>query len=171
MSYLYVVAAMLLRLVPHPWNITPMGAMFLFSGGTFSSKRDSLLIPLAALLVSDYAAIQFLHQGQYGWFSPFTWAGFVIVGLIGWSLRGKRSLGRVAGASLAGSVIFFLITNFGAWLSWGMYPMTWGGLLACYVAALPFFRNTLLGDLGYAAVMFGSYYWLEQRRLTPARQS
>jgi hypothetical protein len=52
-----------------------------------------------------------------------------------------------------------------------MYPMTWGGLLACYVAALPFFRNTLLGDLGYAALMFGSYYWLEQRRLTPARQS
>jgi len=165
MPYLYVVAAFVLRLIPHPWNVTPMGAMFLFSGSRFASRRDSLVVPLAALLVSDYAVVQFLYGGQYGWFSPFTWLGFLLVGLIGWTLRRKLTVARVAAGSLAGSVVFFLVSNFGVWIHGVLYPVTLAGLVDCYLAALPFFRNSLAGDLFYAAVMFGSYQWLRQRAI------
>src|SRR5215471_877136 len=115
MSYVFVLAAIVLRLLPHPWNVTPWGAMFLFSGGTFRSKRDSLLVPLGALLLSDYAVVHFLYKGQYRWLSPYTWAGFLLVGLLGWTLRHKLSVPRVLAASLAGSVVFFLVSNFGVW--------------------------------------------------------
>ena len=168
MSYLYVLAALVLRLLPHPWNVTPLGAMFLFSGATFRSKRDSLLVPLAALLLSDYAVIHFLYGGKYAWFSPHTWAAFLLVGLIGWALRSKMTLARVAAASLAGSVVFFVVSNLGVWIGWKLYPATLHGLVECYVAALPFFRNSVLGDLAYTALMFGSYGWLRQRRAARA---
>lgn len=164
MAYLYVLGAIVIRLLPHPWNFTPLGAMFLFSGASFGRKRESLLVPLAALLLSDFAVIHFLHGGKYGWISPWTWAAFLLIGLIGWTLRDRLGFARVAGASIAGSVTFFLITNFGVWVSWRLYPATWAGLGECYVAALPFFRNTLLGDLFYVALLFGSYEWLRRRR-------
>jgi uncharacterized protein DUF6580 len=163
MPYFYVLVAIVLRLLPHPWNLTPLGAMFLFSGATFRSKRDSLLVPMAALLVSDFAVDRFLYGGTYAWFSPWTWAAFLLVGLIGWALREKITFGRVLGASLTGAVAFFLITNFGVWASWRMYPPNWSGLAACYLAGVPFFRETLLGDLAYSALMFGSYEWLKRR--------
>jgi len=165
MPYVYVLAAILLRLLPHPWNVTPLGAMFLFSGATFRSKRESLAIPLASLLLSDYAVIHFLYGGKYSWFSPYTWGGFALVGLIGWTLRRKITWGRVAGASMAGSVAFFIVSNFGVWVGGKLYPLTLDGLVACYVAALPFFRNSLLGDLAYTALMFGSYQLLRHRQV------
>jgi hypothetical protein len=163
MSYLFVLAAIVMRLLPHPWNLTPLGAMFLFSGATFRSKRDSLLVPLAALLISDYAVIHFIYREQYAWFSPFTWAGFLLVGLLGWTLRDKRSVRRVVGASLAGSLIFFLVSNFGVWVGWKLYAPTFAGLVNCYVAGLPFLRNTLVGDIAYAGLLFGTYAWVRQR--------
>jgi hypothetical protein len=166
MPYLYVVLAVLLRLLPHPWNVTPMGAMFLFSGATFQRKTSSLLVPLLALVVSDIVVIQFLYGGRHPWFDPFTWLGFVSIGLIGWILRANPSPGRLLAASLAGSLLFFLISNFGVWAHGTLYPHTWSGLLKCYVAAIPFLRNTLLGDLFYAILMFGSYYWLIHPRRT-----
>jgi hypothetical protein len=164
MSYLFVLAAIVLRLLPHPWNVTPLGAMFLFSGATFHSKRDSLLVPLGALLLSDYAVDRFIYGGQYAWFSPYTWTGFLLVGLLGWTLRKKLTGARVVAASLAGSVAFFLVSNFGVWVGWKLYPPTSSGLIDCYLAALPFFRNSVLGDLAYAGLMFGSYAWLRRRR-------
>ena len=170
MPYLYVMAAIVLRLLPHPWNVTPIAAMFLFSGSTFRRKREALLAPLAALMLSDYAVIHFLYHGQYRWFTPFTWIAFLLVGLIGFTLRNRITFARVAGASLTGSLVFFVVSNFGVWLPGVMYPKTAAGLAACYVAAIPFFRNTVLGDLFYAAVMFGSYYWLSRRQWTLARE-
>lgn len=168
MPYLFVLAAIVLRILPHPWNATPVAAMFLFSGATFRNKRDSLLVPLAALMLSDYAVIHFLYGGRYAWFSPYTWAGFLLVGLIGWSLRRRLSVTGVLGTSIAGSIVFFLVSNFGVWMGWKMYPATLGGLIDCYVAALPFFRNTVLGDLAYAGLMFSTYAWVRRRRAAVA---
>jgi hypothetical protein len=111
--YLYVMLAVLLRLLPHPWNVTPMGAMFLFSGATLQRKTTSLLVPLLALVVSDIVVIQLLYGGRHPWFDPFTWLGFLSIGLIGWILRSNASIVRLLAASLAGSLLFFLISNFG----------------------------------------------------------
>jgi hypothetical protein len=167
--YLYVVGAVFFRLIPHPWNATPLGAMFLFSGATFKNKRMSLLVPLFALLVSDYAVDLILYHGKYAWFSPFTWAGFLLIGLLGWTLRGKFNWLKIGGASVAGSTLFFLLTNFGSW--WGgaiVYPHNFAGIMACYAAGLPFYANALLGDLAFNALMFGSYRWLVRRRMQEA---
>lgn len=163
MSYAYVAAAILLRLAPHPWNVTPLGSMFLFSGATFKSKAASLLVPLAALMLSDLAVVQVLYGGRYEWLTPWTWIAFLVVGLIGWLLRGRITGLNVLAASLGGSIAFFAVSNFGVWVQGQLYPHTWQGFVECYVAALPFFRNAVLGDLFYAAVMFSSYSWLTTR--------
>jgi uncharacterized protein DUF6580 len=164
MPYLYVLGAIVMRLLPHPWNATPLGAMFLFSGATFRGKKESLLVPFVALLVSDFAVNRMLYAGKPAWFSPWTWSAFLVIGLIGWALREKISFRGVAVAAMVGSVSFFFITNFGVWAAGVMYPRTSAGLAACFVAALPFFRETLVGDLAYSALLFGSYEWLRRRR-------
>jgi hypothetical protein len=166
MPYLYVLVAVLLRLLPHPWNVTPMGAIFLLSGATIQRKMSSLLIPLLALVISDFVVIQVLYDGRHPWLDPFTWLGFVSISLIGWALRRSLSPVRLLAASLAGSLLFFVISNFGVWAHGDLYPHTWSGLATCYTAAIPFFRNTVIGDLFYAILLFGSYYWLPQHRRT-----
>ncbi|MGH9354177.1 MAG: DUF6580 family putative transport protein [Terriglobia bacterium] len=170
--YFYVLGAILFRILPHPWNLTPIAAMFLFSGAVFKRKLDSLLVPLAALLISDFAVDLLLYHGTSHWFSPFTWGAFLLIGLLGWTLRGQWSkrLGwlKVGCASLAGSTLFFLITNFGVWAAGMLYPQNSVGLSACYIAGITFYMNDLIGDLAWNAVMFGSYYWLTQRNRAAA---
>ncbi len=161
--YLFVIAAMLFRLLPHPWNMTPIGAMFIFSGATFRSRAQSLLVPLGVLMLSDYAVDHFIYHGAYAWFSPYTWLGFLAMGLGGWMLRGRLRWSGVLAASVGASVAFYLISNFGVWIGWNMYPATLAGLVQCYTAALPFFRNALVGDIAWSALMFGCYFWLTQR--------
>lgn len=158
MQYFCVLIAILFRLLPHPWNMTPMGAIFLFSGATFKNKSESLLFPLAALFLSDAAVNTLLYHNQYAHHFPlFTWLGFMTVGLLGWPLRHRFSWGRMAGCSLAGSVVFFLISNFGVWLDGTLYALTLGGLINCYWAGIPFFTNMLAGDLFYATGLFALY--------------
>lgn len=164
LAFFYVLGAILFRILPHPWNLTPVAAMFLFSGAVFKSKLNSLVVPLAALLVSDYAVDLILYHGSPHWLSPVTWGAFLLIGLLGWTLRGQwtRRLGwlKVACASLAGSTLFFVITNFGVWAFDALYPRNAAGLSACYVAGVPFYMNDLVGDLAWNAIMFGSYYLL-----------
>lgn len=167
-AFLYVLGAVLFRILPHPWNLTPVAAMFLFSGAVFKSKVNSLLVPLAALLISDYVVDLVLYHAAFHWFSPVTWGAFLLIGLLGWGLRGQWSkrLGwlKVGCASIAGSTLFFVITNFGVWAVDALYPRNAAGLSACYIAGIPFYMNDLIGDLAWNAIMFGSYYWLTQRR-------
>jgi len=166
--YLYILAAVLVRVLPHPWNMTPVGAMFLFSAATFRSKWQGWLVPLAALMVSDYAVAKILYQGKFSWFSPYTLAAFSIVGLLGWTLRSKITVLRVAGVAASGSVVFWVLSNLGVWAGHA-YPHTLAGLGACYVAAIPFFQNDLVGNLVYCGIMFGSYYWIQARQSSLAR--
>ncbi len=168
-----VVAAAAARLIPHPPNFTPIAAMALFSGAHLADRRLAFLIPLAAMFLSDL--VIGLHAVM-----PPVYASFALSVCLGLWLRGRTSVVRVAGATVAGSILFFIITNFAVW-AWGaMYPGTLAGLAEAYMGAIPFFRNTLLGDGLYAAVLFGGFAVLEyfvaalrvgQQRLAEPRSS
>lgn len=151
-----IVLAAATRLVPHPLNVTPIGAIALFGGAHFANRRLAYLIPLAALLVGDFVI-------GFHVLMPFVYVCFAVMVGLGRLLRGRRSAGRVAGAALAGSFLFYLVTNFGVWLLLGTYPMTLEGLLACYIAGLPYLGRTLLGDLGFTVVLFGGFALAERR--------
>jgi hypothetical protein len=157
-----IAAAAALRLVPHPPNFTPIGAMALFSGAYLSRRGLAFVAPLAALLLSD------LVLGFYAGMS-FVYASVALTVLIGWWVSSRRTVLRVAAGALAGSVSFFVITNFGMWLFSGFYPRTSAGLAACFVAAIPFFQNSVAGDLFYAALLFGGFALAE--RLAPQLRS
>jgi hypothetical protein len=148
LAVLLVAFAALSRFIPHPANFTPIAAMALF-GGVYFGKRYAFVIPLAAMLVSDY----FLGFHNV---LPYVYGSFILIGLIGIWLKGHKSLGWIVGASLTSSILFFIITNFGVWMTGG-YPQNLAGLVECYIVAIPFFRNTLLGDLLYVGVLFGLY--------------
>jgi hypothetical protein len=96
---------------------------------------------------------------------PFVYGSVALVVLVGWAVAKRMTALTIAGAAVASSVLFFAVTNFGTWLTSGMYPQTLSGLAACYVAAIPFFQNTLAGDLLFSALLFGGFALLE--RLVP----
>jgi hypothetical protein len=168
-----VLAAMILlaalsRLLPHPPNFSPVEAVALFGGAYFASRAWALLVPLAALLVSDLALAAINGDGYAGYLGSISfWSVYACIALstaLGFGLRGKVGGARLLGYSLAGSVLFFLVTNFGAWLgSAGFYPQSATGLGAAYVAGIPFFQWTVLGTLAYAAILFGGFALLRRR--------
>jgi len=154
-----VLVAAALRLAPHPPNFTPIGAMALFSGAYLTRRSLAFAAPLAAMLLSD-AVIGF-HSGM-----PFVYGSVALIVVIGWFALKRVSSLRVVSAALVSSVLFFVVTNFGTWAVSGMYPLTLAGLGACYVAAIPFFQNTVVGDLFYSGLLFGGFALLE--RAVPA---
>ena len=145
-----IVVAAALRLVPHPPNFTPIGAMALFSGAYLGRKPLAFAAPLGALVLSDLV-LGFYHGQATVYFSV---AVIVMIGMV--ALTRKSPL-LVGAAAILSSILFFIITNFGMWLFSGFYPRTLAGLEACYVAAIPFFQNTVAGDLFYAALLFGGF--------------
>ncbi len=152
-----ILAAAALRLAPHPPNFTPIGAMALFSGAYLGRRGVvALAAPLGALFLSD------LVLGFYSGMATVYFSVALIV-VIGWLALRRISPIRVGAAAISSSVLFFLLTNFGVWLSSGFYPRTMDGLAACYVAAIPFFQNTVAGDLFYAAILFGGFALLERK--------
>ena len=150
-----IVAAAAMRLVPHPPNFAPLAAMALFSGAYVGKRALAFAAPLGALLLSD------LVLGFYPELA-FVYLSVAATVLIGWFVARHRTVIRVGLAALAASVLFFLVTNFGVWVLMDYYPHTASGLLACYVAAIPFFQNTLAGDLFYSALLFGGFALLER---------
>jgi len=166
----------LMRLLPHWPNFAPVGALGLFGGARLNSWH-AFALPLGVMVVTDV-----LLRALYNWmpFDPFVYVSFVLYVLLGRLLCRQNSPWRIGLASVLGSLQFFLVTNFGTWLTSAMYPRTWDGLITAYVAALPFqgqdlfgplgfCGNTLLSDLLYTAPMFGVYAWLTRR--SPAVES
>jgi hypothetical protein len=150
-----IVAAAATRLMPHPPNLTSISAVALFGGAYFSDKRLAFLVPLAALLASDL--VLGLYRGM-----EFQYASFALIVCLGLWLQSRRRILPVAGAAVASSALFFAITNFGTWATSSLYPHTVAGLALCYTAAIPFFWNTLAGDLFYTAILFGGFAALER---------
>lgn len=151
LAFLFVFGAAVLRLLPHPPNFAPIAAIALF-GGVYLSRKFALGIPLLAMLLSDIFI---------GFYEPLlmisVYGSFVLCGLIGLWLKKRKKWYTVLGGSVAGAILFFIITNFSVWAFTPWYTKTLAGLIQCYAMALPFFRNTLLGDLFYVIVFFGAY--------------
>jgi hypothetical protein len=157
----------LTRLLPHPPNFSPVAAAALFGAAYFRSRAAGIMVPLIAMLLSDLALEVLTRMGLLGgWlaggggFHDTMWAVYLAIaltGLIGLLLRRRKTPVAVASGAVAGSLVFFLLTNFACWPGNAIYAQTWEGLLDCYVKGLEFYRWTLLGDLFYAAVLFGGF--------------
>ena len=150
-----ILAAAFLRLVPHPPNFGPVGALALFSGVMLGRRWLAFAAPLGALVLSD------LLLGFYPELI-FVYASLVAIVLIGWFVAKQKTALTIAAAAIASSILFFAVTNFGVWLVMDYYPKTLAGLAACYVAAFPFFQNTLASDLFYAGLLFGGFALAER---------
>jgi hypothetical protein len=150
LALIMIVLAASLRIAPHPWNFTPIGAMALFSGAAVRDRRLAFFFPLLTLFAGD-VFIGF-HK-----LMPVVYASFLLSVAIGSWLRNRRTFARVSFATVLGAVQFFFVTNFAVWASGLSYPHTGEGLLSCYAAGIPFFWNTLAGDALYSALLFGGF--------------
>lgn len=160
-----IIFAILSRFAPHPLNFTPIGALGLFAGAYIVDRRVWLL-PLCALLLSDIFV---------GFYEPiamlFVYLGFALSVFIGrFVLFEKRSTFRLGGAALISATLFFIVSNFGTWLTGALYPVSFAGLIECYVMAIPFYGNTLMGDLFYVVLLFGLFettqVWIQKKNVT-----
>lgn len=149
--YFLILLGAAMRVVPHPANFAPVAAVGLFAG-VYLDKKQAIALPIAAMLVSDFfIGFDSLESRLV------VYGSLIVASLLGMAIREHKNIATVAGASLLGSAAFYLLTNL-VWLYPAkMYPHTWVGQITSYTNALPFFRNTLLGDLFYAAVFFGVY--------------
>ncbi len=168
-----IVAAALSRLVDHPPNFTPILAVTLFGAACFRNRWTGLAVSLGVMLISDAALDLTTSLGLYGGWMAQGYgfhAGMVpvylavaLTWLLGLSLRGNKSFLPVAGCTLAGSIVFFLVTNLVWWPGHLEYPQTWSGQVQSYVAAIPFFGWTLAGTAYYSAIIFGGFALAERR--------
>lgn len=149
-TFSLILVAVLTRLLPHPPNVAPIAAIALFSG-VYLDRKHAFIVPIAVMLISDYFI---------GFHDTILWVylGFLLIALAGLWLRKHQGITTTLGVTFTGSILFFILTNFGVWLSaQPMYPHNLAGLFQCYTAAIPFFRNSMIGDLIYVGAMFGTY--------------
>ena len=166
---LLILLAAFSRLIPHPPNFTPVGAMALFGAAYFSKRYLALVIPIIAMWLSDLVLNNVIYAQYFDSFVLFypgfywTYSAFIVIGLVGFFLLKRTKPQNILIASLSASILFFLLSNFGVWASGMMYPKDFSGLLACYTAAIPFFQNTLMGDLVYCGVLFGAFEFAQYK--------
>ena len=158
----FIIFAAVVRVLPHPWNFTPVGAMALLSGAKLGRTWKAFLLPLAALLFGD------LFVGFYR-IMPLVYLSFSLSVVIGTLVRNRQSLAPISLATLLGATQFFLMTNWAIWAFGTTYPKSLHGLVGCYLAGIPLFGNTLAGDAFYAFLLFGGFALIE--RVVPAFRS
>jgi len=150
-AFILIALGIAARFLPHPANFAPIGAIAIFSG-IYLPKKWAIVLPLAAMFFSD------LFLGFYAWpIMLSVYAGFVIMAVIGLAVRKNKKLSTVLGGTILGSVIFYLMTNGAVWAFGSLYTHNLAGLMQSYIMAIPFFRNSLLGDLFYTGVLAGAY--------------
>lgn len=139
------------RLLPHAANFAPALAIAVFSGFYFRRRALGWVVPLVMIIVSD------LFLGMYA-IAPFIWGSYVVMAFAGQKFMRKGTMTGALAAGIGSAVWFYLVTNFVVWAEWRMYPPTMAGLVDCYVAALPFFRPTLISAVLYCLIFFGAYH-------------
>jgi hypothetical protein len=155
-----ILAVVIFRFLPHPPNVSPVAAMALFGGVYLADKRLAFILPFAALALSDI--VIGLHDTLL-----YVYAAFALTVMIGFYIRSRVNLTHVTVATLASSLLFYLITNFGVWFAGGHgYTMDVSGLVQAYVAGIPFLQYSVTGNLLFVALMFGGYRLV--RKLQPS---
>lgn len=152
LAYLFIVLAVAVRFMPHPWHFTPVAAALLFFGA--HGSRRQLWLPVALLAASDVFLNKFIYSYPLSWDLLVTWVWYAAVVLLGSGLRRHLKPQWIMGSALVSSVSFYLLSNFAVWAAYDMYPKTVSGLITCYTMAIPFFRGTFVGDLVFTAVLF-----------------
>jgi hypothetical protein len=150
-AFILITLGIAARFSPHPANFAPIGAIAIFSG-LYLPKKWAIVLPLAAMFFSD------IFIGFYVWpIMLSVYASFAVMAVIGLWVRRNKKLSTILAGTILGSVTFYLITNGAIWAFGNWYAHSWAGLVQCYYLALPFFRNSLLGDLFYTGVLVGAY--------------
>lgn len=152
-----ILVAAVSRLIPHLPNLTPIAAIALFGGANFNNRWAAFLVPLSAMFLSD------LFIGFYGINMIAVYFSFALIVFIGMFISQRQSVGSVATAAISSSFLFFAITNFAVWMGNPAFPQNVYGLIECYLVAIPFFQNALIGDLLYSTVLFGGFYFASQK--------
>jgi hypothetical protein len=169
-AYLLLLVAVLTHAVPHAgwWNFTAVGGALLYFGARRSWRE--MLAPLAVLMATDYFVTVYTYHYAFRWESYIpTWAWYLAAMFLGQILLSKRTTFlRVAAATLLGPTSFFVISNYAAWVSMGIYPRTLAGLEACYLAAIPFYRNDLVSTAVVVGVAFGVPVLVRRMHAAPA---
>ena len=162
--FMLMIAAVVTRWLPHPHNVSPIMALALFSGVVCSNKKIALLVPVLAMIVSDL--ILGFHSTMWA-----VYGSFMLVAYMGYRAEKSKSgdrlkLSSLIGLGLGGSLLFFVVTNFAVWFQQiGMYPKTWEGLVACFMAAVPFFKNSLGGNALYMFTLFGLWSFVKEKNI------
>jgi len=163
LPYLFVLLAIAVRflpfagplnVLPHAWHFTPVAASLLFFGARGS--RRQMWVPLVLMVAADFVLTRYFYASALSWDQLIIWAWYAGILWLGTSLREKSGFWRVAGAAVSSSVSFFLISNFGSWIAMPqLYPRSFSGVMICYAAGIPFFRNTAVSDLFFSLAFFG----------------
>jgi len=162
LALIFTALTIVSRLIDHPWNFTPLAALALFSG--FILPKKYLFLPLLAQFVSD------MFIGTYTWqIMLVVYASYAVMALSAFALRERYNFGTVVVSSFGASILFFLASNAAVWLWSGMYSVNLAGLMSSYAAGIPFFRNTMLGDLLFTGVFFGVYEFARFLAAVPMR--
>ncbi len=160
---LLILLAAFSRLIPHPPNFAPIGAMALFGAAYLKQKHFAIIIPIASMWLSDLALNNIVYVQYFDHFVWFyqgcywTYGAFIVIGFIGFGLIKKIRITNILFASCLASISFFILSNFGVWASGTMYSKSFTGLIMCYTAGLPFLKNTFMGDLIYSGLLFGIF--------------
>jgi hypothetical protein len=164
-----ILLAAMSRLVPHSANFAPIGGMALFGAAYYSKHYWVFIIPVVSMWLADLVLNNIVYARYFDHFVWFyqgcywTYGAFILIGLIGIVTLKKIRIQNLILTSLLASIVFFLLSNFGVWASTNMYPKNVSGLIACYTAGLPFFKNTIMGDLVYTGVLFGTFEFAQRR--------
>lgn len=153
------------RLLPHPDNFAPMTAIALFVGFFLGKSSKSFIYPIIMVIISD-ALISIVKGTNYFYEGiEIVYLCYALIAIIGMKFQQNTSLVSIIKYSLAGSILFFLVTNFAYFLSGITYPLTSQGLMDCFTAAIPFFRNSLVGDVFYSVILFSAYNFIIEKKL------
>jgi len=163
-----ILLAAFTRIMPHPPNFSPMAAIGLFGAAHFAKKWQAFFIPLIGIWVSDLVINNYVYSSSssnFVWFySGFYWQymSYILIIFAGLFIFNRGiSLTKTFGGMISSSGIFFFVSNFGVWAGGIMYPKNFGGLITCYAAGVPFIHNTIISDVLFTTVLFGTYYLLQ----------